>query len=147
RWTHGRNVDLVTQCDLDAEQAVELQQHRQRQHQRPGRLRGHYRDLLLPLAVPRRLGRGAVALDHQPDRLGTGGLGMARLAHLRSLALAVWRREAGSAAAEFALLLPGMLFLVFGVINLSLLTFAAANLHAATEAAARYGSVTAAASS
>ena len=51
----------------------------------------------------------------------------------------------GSGAAEFALILPGLLFLIFGVFNLCMVTYAEISLHEAVESAARYASVTAAA--
>jgi hypothetical protein len=47
----------------------------------------------------------------------------------------------GAAATEFALLLPGMLFLIFGIISLSVLTYAEVNLNSAVQAGARYASV------
>ena len=52
------------------------------------------------------------------------------------------RDDRGAGAAEFALVLPGLLFLIFGTINLFFIVYAAVNLHSATEAAARYASVT-----
>lgn len=50
--------------------------------------------------------------------------------------------DRGAGAAEFALVLPALLFLIFGTINLFFIVYAAVNLHSATEAAARYASVT-----
>lgn len=47
----------------------------------------------------------------------------------------------GAAAAEFALILPGLLFLIFGALNLCLVVYAAVNLHSAVEGAARYATV------
>jgi Flp pilus assembly protein TadG len=51
------------------------------------------------------------------------------------------RDRRGAAAAEFALILPGLLFLIFGVLNLCLVVYAAVNLHSAVEGAARYATV------
>jgi hypothetical protein len=51
------------------------------------------------------------------------------------------RDEAGAGAAEFALILPGLMFLLFGTINLFVVMYSEANLHSATEAVARYASV------
>jgi Flp pilus assembly protein TadG len=52
--------------------------------------------------------------------------------------LAFLDEQRGAAAAEFALVLPGMLFLLFGVINLCLVLYAAASLHSAVQQSARY---------
>jgi Flp pilus assembly protein TadG len=52
-----------------------------------------------------------------------------------------WRQRRGSAAAEFALVLPGLMFLILGAVDLSLLTYSAVALHRTTEAAARYASI------
>jgi Flp pilus assembly protein TadG len=57
-----------------------------------------------------------------------------------------WKDSSGAAAAEMALILPALMFLVLGTIYLSLLGYAWVNLNSATDAAARYASVTAAAS-
>lgn len=46
----------------------------------------------------------------------------------------------GAAAAEFALILPGLLFLIFGVLNLCLVVYASVCLHSAVQQAARYAS-------
>jgi Flp pilus assembly pilin Flp len=48
------------------------------------------------------------------------------------------RHERGATAAEFALILPALLFLTLGVINISLMLFATASLHYAAEDAARW---------
>jgi hypothetical protein len=65
------------------------------------------------------------------------------------LTLRRWRAfgggESGAGAAEFALILPALMFLLFGTINLFVVIYAEANLHSATEAAARWASVTIAA--
>jgi Flp pilus assembly protein TadG len=52
------------------------------------------------------------------------------------------RSRRGNTAAEFALVLPGMLFLIFGAVNLCIVVYAAVNLHSAVEGGARYASVT-----
>ena len=70
---------------------------------------------------------------HHPDRLYEDQL-------TRGSVFA--RGEQGAGAAEFALLLPALMFLMFGTINLFLLVYSAVNLHSATEGAARYASVT-----
>ena len=46
--------------------------------------------------------------------------------------------QQGSAAVEFALVIPVLLFLILGVINLSMIVYAGTNLHSAVEQAARY---------
>ena len=46
--------------------------------------------------------------------------------------------QQGSAAVEFALVIPVMMFLIFGVINLCVILYAGTNLHSAVEQAARY---------
>lgn len=51
------------------------------------------------------------------------------------------RNANGSAAAEFALILPGILFLLIGGFNLCAMTYAEVNLHSAVEGAARYASI------
>jgi Flp pilus assembly protein TadG len=59
----------------------------------------------------------------------------------------MWRLRAfliergGAAAAEMALVLPGVLFLMLGGGNLILLLYASVGLNSAAEAAARYASV------
>ena len=53
----------------------------------------------------------------------------------------LWDR-AGAGAAEFALVLPVLMFLILGVINVFMATYAAVNLHSASETAARWASVT-----
>ncbi len=45
------------------------------------------------------------------------------------------RDERGAAAAEFALVLPGLMFLVFGIINMGAVLYAATNLHGAVQQA------------
>ena len=57
-----------------------------------------------------------------------------------SRALGFFCKTGGAAAAEFALILPGMVFLIFGVINLCMVTYATVNLHSAVEQAARNAS-------
>ena len=54
--------------------------------------------------------------------------------------------DRGNSAAEFAMILPGLAFLFFGVLNLCLVIYGAVSLHSAAQQAARYASVTAAAS-
>ena len=49
--------------------------------------------------------------------------------------------DTGSGAAEFAMVLPVLMFLLFGSMNLIFMVYAQANLHSATEAAARNASV------
>jgi Flp pilus assembly protein TadG len=57
-------------------------------------------------------------------------------------ALSEWAKaDVGATAAEFALVLPGLVFLLFGIISLTLMTYTATNLHSAVEAGARYASV------
>lgn len=51
------------------------------------------------------------------------------------------RCEAGASAGEFALVLPAILFLMFGAFNLLVVVYAAASLQAAAEASARYASI------
>ena len=64
---------------------------------------------------------------------------MSRLAHIRRFRpRTFWRAELGSTAAEFALILPGLVMLTIGVINLSLMMYAVATIHFATEDAARW---------
>jgi Flp pilus assembly protein TadG len=50
--------------------------------------------------------------------------------------------ESGASAAEFGLILPGVVFLVFGGLNLCMMTYAEVNLQSATQWAARYAAVT-----
>ncbi len=54
------------------------------------------------------------------------------------LSLDFVRGQRGAAAVEFALVLPVMMFLIFGVLNLSVILYAAANLHSAVQQAACY---------
>ena len=61
--------------------------------------------------------------------------------------MSAWKDRRGAAAAEFALILPGLLFLLFGIFNLCVATYAEMCLQSAVESAARYASVTAAANS
>ena len=49
--------------------------------------------------------------------------------------------KAGASAAEFALVLPGVMILTIGTINVSVMIYAYSALHFATEATARYMSV------
>lgn len=56
-----------------------------------------------------------------------------------------WIERDGAAAAEMALVLPGVLFLLLGTIYLSMVTYAFTNLNSAVSDAARYASVTTAA--
>jgi Flp pilus assembly protein TadG len=49
--------------------------------------------------------------------------------------------DRGASAVEFALVLPVLMFLFFGIINLFFMVYAQANLHSTTEATARYYSV------
>jgi Flp pilus assembly protein TadG len=51
------------------------------------------------------------------------------------------RREDGAGAAEFAMVVPVFLALVFAVIHLGIVIYAVACLHAASEAAARCASI------
>ena len=51
------------------------------------------------------------------------------------------RRRRGSVAAEFALVLPAMIFFSLGAFNLTLVLYATSALNRAAEAAARYASV------
>ena len=51
------------------------------------------------------------------------------------------RRRRGSVAAEFALVLPAMIFFSLGAFNLALVIYATSALNQTTEAAARYASV------
>jgi Flp pilus assembly protein TadG len=53
----------------------------------------------------------------------------------------LWRSRRGATAAEFALVLPGVLFLVFGAFNLAIVLYAASSLQAAAEASARWVSI------
>src|ERR1700683_4600398 len=53
----------------------------------------------------------------------------------------IWKDQKGSSAAEFALILPGLAFLIFGIFNLCEVTYAQVCLHEAVESAARYASV------
>jgi Flp pilus assembly protein TadG len=55
--------------------------------------------------------------------------------------IAFVRGRHGGAAAEFALVLPAMLFFTLGAFNLALVLYATSGLHRAVEAAARYASV------
>jgi Flp pilus assembly pilin Flp len=49
--------------------------------------------------------------------------------------------ERGATAVEFALVLPGLLFVLFGTINVFLMTYAWINLTSSAEQAARYAAV------
>lgn len=51
------------------------------------------------------------------------------------------RRSGGSTAAEFALILPSMIFFILGAFNLTAVFYATSGLNRAVEAAARYASV------
>jgi Flp pilus assembly protein TadG len=55
---------------------------------------------------------------------------------------ALWRDERGGSAAEFALVFPAFVLLIFGTIGLSMSMSALIQLHFATEKAARCLSVT-----
>lgn len=59
--------------------------------------------------------------------------------------LSFTRDERGAAAAELALVLPGLSFLLLGSLYLCMIMYTTTTLHSAAEAAARYASVTAAA--
>jgi Flp pilus assembly protein TadG len=52
-----------------------------------------------------------------------------------------FREERAAGAAEFALLLPALMFLLLGTVNLFAVVYAETNLHSSVEAAARYWSV------
>jgi Flp pilus assembly protein TadG len=54
------------------------------------------------------------------------------------------RGECGATAAEFALILPGLVMLTIGVINLSLMLYAVATIHFTAETAARWCMINAA---
>jgi Flp pilus assembly protein TadG len=55
--------------------------------------------------------------------------------------VAFLRDRKGAGAVEFALVLPGLMFLLLGVINLFLVVYAQVNLHSSTEFAARKAAV------
>jgi Flp pilus assembly protein TadG len=52
-----------------------------------------------------------------------------------------FRDDHGGGAAEFALILPALLFLLLGTVNLFAVVYAQTNLHSSVEAGARYWSV------
>jgi len=54
---------------------------------------------------------------------------------------AFWSDRRGASAVEFALVLPGLMFLLLGTINVFLVVYADVNLHSATEQAARWASI------
>ncbi len=56
-----------------------------------------------------------------------------------------WSDRCGASAVEFALVVPAMMFLLAGTINVFLAIYADVNLHSATEQAARWASIQAAA--
>jgi len=56
-----------------------------------------------------------------------------------------WSDRRGASAVEFALIVPGMMFLLLGTINAFLAIYSDVNLHSATEQAARWASIQAAA--
>ena len=60
------------------------------------------------------------------------------------VAAAYLRRRHGAVAAEFALILPAMIFFTLGAFNLTLVLYATSALNQTAEAAARYASVQAA---
>jgi Flp pilus assembly protein TadG len=57
------------------------------------------------------------------------------------LALALWRERTGATAIEFALVMPLVLMVMIGGINLCLVAYTIAGLHYATEAASRCASL------
>ena len=74
------------------------------------------------------------------DRLDEAGLIETPRSHVRG-SLGLWRGERGNTAVEFALILPALVLLTLGTINLSLMMWAVSTLHYAVEDAARCGVV------
>lgn len=58
-----------------------------------------------------------------------------------SVCRAFWSDRRAAGAAEFALVLPALMFLLLGTMNVFLATYADVNLHSATEEAARWASI------
>ena len=56
-----------------------------------------------------------------------------------------WSDRRGASAVEFALVIPALMFLLVGTINVFLAIYSDVNLHSATEQAARWASIQAAA--